>query len=188
MQSQKHTIGNTAWGSPSGSNQGGPSVVLPKLEAATKGWTNVEDQTYTMGTTSFLNDNFYTGCKDNSDYTFTCDKNTYLLAPRTAKARLITMQEVASTGCLVNDRKSSQGTCPIFMYNYLYQSTLHGGTENITAVDNSVNFWGYWTMSAYSPGTSYIWLVDHYGWTYYNTASYSSTTPYSARAVITVKK
>ena len=82
------------------------------------GWSNVNVQTYTMGTTVFR-DNAYTGCSSSSS----CTTNTYTLASRTAKARMITVQEAKALGC-----SEATKSCPIWMYNYLYKSSSNGGT------------------------------------------------------------
>jgi len=49
MQQRENTVEKTAWYSNSNDNTKGPLTVLPLLESATAGWTNVNNQTYTMG-------------------------------------------------------------------------------------------------------------------------------------------
>ena len=169
LQQRENTVYNTAWYSPN-DNRKGPLTILPVLENATSGWTNVNNQTYTMGTTTFKT-NAYTGCTSSG-----CTTNTYTLGERTAKARMITMQEALSLGCT----KSSQ-SCPNWMNNYLNESTSYGGTVNDTTGDHN---YGYWTMSANSSDTSSVWYVDSYG-------SVGSIQPYpyfGARAVVVVSK
>ncbi len=151
MQSQRNTINETSWISKEdyiaaggtnaeygtfGNNKKGPLTVLTSLENATSGWSNVNNQIYTLGTN--------TGC---SAYN-SCTKNTYTLGSRTAKARLITLQEAASFGC-----NNSSQSCPIWMYNYLNNSTNNGGTEN----DSSASV--YWSSSAYSTYSNYAWYI-----------------------------
>jgi len=51
MQQRENIVSNTSWAS---SNNKGPMTVLPLLEDATSDWMNVNDQTYTMGTTPFV--------------------------------------------------------------------------------------------------------------------------------------
>ena len=177
LQQRENTVYNTAWYSSSYHNSTGPTTILPALESATAGWTNVNDQTYTMGTTNFNNTNAYTGCDNNLN----CTTNTYTLGQRTAKARMITMQEAFSLGCT-----TTQKSCPKFMNNYLYDSTSYGGTvvDDTTANSASHNY-GYWTMSANSSSTNYAWCVRFSGIVYfYNTAD----TSYGARAVVVVSK
>jgi len=129
---------------------------LPALESATSGWTNVLDQTYTMGTTIFK-DNAFTEC---SSYN-SCTTNTYTLGERTAKARMITVQEAHGLGCT-----GSPKSCPIWMYNYLSfssssggsgsggSSSSNGGTVNQTGGEYGSND-GYWTMNANSSVSPY---------------------------------
>ena len=86
-----------------GANKG-PLTALKALEDATVGWTNVNNQTYTMGTTIFK-DNAYTFC----DGDLSCTTNTYILSPRKAKARMLTVQEAVALGC-------TKTTCPELIY------------------------------------------------------------------------
>ena len=184
MQAQRNTIYNTAWitaldysGSTTYKNDKGPLTILPALESATAGWTNVNDQTYTMGTTTFQT-NAYTGC---SAYN-TCDANTYTLASRTAKSRMITVQEANLLGCT-----GSSKSCPKWMNNYLKTSTSYGGTENDTSHGpNSLYNSSYWTMSAFSDSSSFAWYVYLSG--YVDMYSDVNDTSRGARAVVVVDK
>ena len=176
LQQRENTVYNTAWYS-SEDNSKGPLTILPVLESATSGWTNVNNQTYTMGTTNFNNTNAYTGCTESG-----CTTNKYTLGQRTGKARMITMQEAAAIGCTANRSKS----CPNFMNNYLYDSTSYGGTVNDTHTENGADHnYGYWTMSAYSSNSSYAWHV-HYSGTVYD--HYTTHLGNGARAVVVVNK
>lgn len=174
MQSQKNIINNTEWikkgdyieaggtetdyGTYGDSNKG-PLTVLTALENATGGWNNVKDQTYTMGTTVFKI-NAYTGCDNTS-----CTTNTYTLSERTAKARMITYQEVADFGCDIDSNRLN--SCPKWVYNYV------SGTAN------------YWLSSDYIPAS---------GQAAYSVASSGRLeplwllSPCGARAVIVVNK
>ena len=191
MQSQKNTVNNTMWISAAdyatentdstscsntSCNDEGPMTVLVALERATRGWTNVNDQTYTMGTTVFK-DNAFTGCYYNS-----CTTNTYTLDARTAKARMITTQEITNLGCT-----DAAKSCPNWMNNYLYNSTSYGGTVSDSSTDpttGSPNY-GYWTMSAYSSSKNHAWYVYYNG----NVRSNGTyRTYYGARAVVVVSK
>ena len=183
MQAQRNTVYNTAWitaldysGSTTYASDKGPLTILTALESATAGWVNVNDQTYTMGTTTFKT-NANTGC---SAYN-TCSANTYTLASRTAKARMITLQEAAVLGCTGSDK-----SCPNWMNNYLGSSTSYRGTENDTSLgpNGSMNN-GYWTMSAYSSNTSLAWNVHQRG-RVNNISVYQSN--FDARAVVQVSK
>ena len=175
LQQRENTVYNTAWYS-SEDNSKGPLTILPVLESATSGWTNVNNQTYTMGTTNFNNTNSYTGCTKSG-----CTINTYTLGQRTAKARMITMQEAIALGCT-----STNKSCPNFMNNYLYNSTSYGGTvvDDTTANGASHNS-GYWTMSADSSYANYAWDVNYYGGVYSLNTTYTS---FGARAVVVVSK
>lgn len=123
-------------GSYFGDNTKGPLTVLPALESATASWTNVKNQTYTMGST-VLKSNAYTTCDDE----LACFTNGYTLPERSARARMITVQEARILGC----KNSPSNFCPVWMKNYLRDSINQGGTND--GRDN-----GYWTMSsAYTP-------------------------------------
>ena len=130
MQSQRNTIYNTPWYE-SVDNTKGPITILPALENATAGWTNVNNQTYTLGTTDFSGKGAYTGCMTDNR----CYGNTYTLDSRTAKARMMTYQEAVALGC------TYEGNCPIWMLNYLENSTELGGTVNDITL-------GHWMMNA----------------------------------------
>ena len=173
MQQRENTIYNTAWYSGSNDNSKGPLTILPILESATSGWINVNDQTYTMGTTAFKT-NAYTGC---SAYN-SCTANTYTLDQRTGKARMITVQEAAAIGCTGTNK-----SCPKWMNNYLSDSTSYGGTVNDTT---GGNIYGYWTMSAYSSADAgCACSVDHSGCL----SNDDTSSPYYAtRAVVEIDK
>lgn len=172
MQSQKNTISKTAWYADGRDNSKGPLTVLSVLENATRGWTNVENQTYTMGTTVFKT-NKYTGCDEYDS----CTTNTYTWELRKAKARMITLQETTLLGCT-----DSYNSCPMWLH-------LHDGD------------YGYWTMSPYSSSSLTAWYVsydqgsvqgDDQVWDPINHVSEhsNSTTSlnYDARAVVVVDK
>ena len=171
LQQRENTVYNTAWYSSSYDNSNGPTTILPILETETADWTNVNDQTYTMGTTTFKT-NAYTGCISSE-----CTTNQYTLGQRTAKARMITMQEALALGCT-----TSQQSCPNWMINYLNESTNYGGTVNDTT--GSRNY-GYWTMSAASSSSANAWYVRFSG---YVGISSTSSTGIGARAVVVVNK
>ena len=168
LQQRENTVYNTAWYSPN-DNRKGPLTILPVLENATSGWTNVNNQTYTMGTTTFKT-NSYTGCTQSG-----CTTNIYTLGKRTGKARMITVQEALSVGC--------DKSCPIFIYNYLGESTVHGGTVNDTTGGRNV---GYWTMSAFSAAPTHnIAIYVQYDGSMPGVNTYLD---YGARAVVVVSK
>ena len=188
MQQRENTISNFAWYSEevtnddgttttTADNTKGPLTVLPKLEEATSTWTNVNDQTYTMGTTVFQ-DNAFTGCIRTDEATLTCAENTYTLEERTAKSRMITAMEIYKTGCEVY---TESGICPIWVFNYLKGSTTYGGTVDST---NDGDY-SYWTMSAISSNTTHAWVVRRYA--QLNTNGTNST-GVGARAVVEINK
>lgn len=177
MQSQKNTIKNKKWYI-TNDNTKGPITVLEDLEKATEGWNNVENQTYTMGTTVFQ-DNQWTGCADYNS----CTSNVYTWNVRTSKARMITLQEATALGCV-----TSQKSCPIWMYNYLYNSTSYGATQNDNTTDPNTNS-GYWTMSAYLSDKTRAWFIAREGVVYVNNQwGLTTSNIFGARAVIEVSK
>ncbi len=205
MQQRENTIRNIAWYQDANDNTKGPLTILPYLEAATSTWTNVEFQEYTAGYTNFY-ENAYTGCTySKSNYKITCSVNTYngdssnlTLSKRKVQARMITVQEANSTGCLVYKDGSTnstimgssidaynQGSCPDWMHNYLHESTKFGGSyEDNTVNENGYYNNDYWTMSA-AAGSSFAWLVDCRG---YLSSIYPFFSHYGARAVVVIAK
>jgi len=174
MQQRENTVEKTAWYSNSNDNTKGPLTVLPLLESATAGWTNVNNQTYTMGTTLFK-ENSFTGCTyGGTEQEISCTVNTYTLASRTKKARMITAQEAKSLGC----KYGKHQTCPAWMNNYLSKSTSYGGTVN--GGDS-----GYWAMSVFSPDVAYALYMHYNGCVYSNQ---TTGTTYGARAVVVIDK
>ncbi len=177
MQQRENTVHATKWsddGSDVATSRQGPITILPILERATEGWTNVKDQTYTVGVTTFK-DNAFTGCvEDEETNIVSCGINTYQLPERTGKARMITVQEAGSLGCKYN----SLQTCPAWMNNYLLSSTDFGGTE----VESDA---GYWTMSSHESYDTQAFTI------FTNGSLYSSNTillKFGARAVVVIDK
>jgi len=147
---------------------------LLALESATSDWTNVLNQVYTMRTTIFK-DNAFTGCLTYN----VCTTNSYTLGQKTAKARLISVQEASSLGC-TKDLQS----CPVWMYNYLNNSTGYGGTVDQTGDIYGKN-WGYWTMNANSSNSSAIWNIFYSG--YLSSIDTTGNTR-GGRAVVVIEK
>ena len=192
MQSQKNTIYSTAWidaddyknkntdgtsCSYKSCNDEGPITILEALESATAGWSNVNTLTYVIGTTSLGAQGAYTGC---SGYN-SCTTNKYALSVRSAKARMITLQEAAHFGCTNNSK-----TCPIWLYNYLSTSTENGGTANDvnTGPNGTVNS-SYWTISADSVYGYCAWNIYYLGTIRNNDVT---ITNFGARAIVEVNK
>ena len=182
LQQRENTVYNTAWNATSSDNSKGPLTILSKLEEVTQDWSNVNTQTYTMGTTDFNGTNAFTSCNFSSD-AVTCTENSYTLGSRSAKARMITAQEAFAVGCTGS---SSSGTCPIWMINYLKQSTQNGGTVDDTHTENgATNNNGYYTMQAYAGTQNRAIILDQGG---YLTDVAISRNFYGARAVIEINK
>ena len=191
MQSQRNTIYSTAWidkedyakentaattCSDKSCGDKGPITILNALESATAGWTNVNTLTYTMGTTVFKN-NTYTGC---SSYD-SCDVNVYILPERSAKVRMITVQEANDLGCTRTEQ-----SCPVWMYNYLSASKKYGGTINDSAKStNGMGNSGYWTMNVASNDIRYPRFIHSYG---YISGDNAYNNYEGARAVIEINK
>ena len=92
LQTQS-VIGKSNWGTYSSY---GPTTALANLESLTNGWTNVNQITYSLGTTVFKN-NQYTYCDVvHSGESYSCTSNAYTMDERKARARLITVQEAQS--------------------------------------------------------------------------------------------
>jgi len=177
LQQRENTNDSVAWYADAAKNTSGPLTALSILEENTKKWTNVLEQTYTLGITTFK-DNAFTGCSYNFiEKKYNCSVNTYTLDKRTAKARMITVQEAQALGCTTN-----QKSCPIWMYNYLFESVKYGGTINKT--ENFI----YWTSSAIS-GDSYLAImISHSGDVYDSNNNSVSDTGAGIRAVINISK
>jgi len=126
LQQRENTVYDTAWYKDVNDNTKGPITILSSLENTTTEWGNVLDQEYALGTTIFK-DNAYTGYSYDNTNKVSCTKNQYTLKQRTAKARMITVQEAQALGCTKDER-----SCPIWMYNYLSGVTNYGGTVNQT--------------------------------------------------------
>jgi len=170
LQQRENTINSVAWydlGDNAANNANGPLTVLAALENATSDWTNVKDQTYTLGTTSFQT-NAFTGCTQTE-----CTMNRYTLEERTSKARMISVQEANSLGC-----GEATQTCPVWMNNYLENSTSYGGT--IDGTDK-----GYWTLSADSESETLARNISHNGSILGNG---TPNTTIGARAIIEINK
>ena len=179
LQQRENTVRNIAWYADGNDNTKGPLTILPQLESVTNGWNHVENQTYTMGTTNFNNTNAFTGCTyDGTD--LNCNINTYTLTERTAKARMITNQEVAVTGC-----NTSNGSGPEWMSNYLYQSSSNGGSVDDNTQNSSGQYnVGYWTMSAHLSFPTEAFTIQSGFMNNFST----SGTYFGARAVVIISK
>ena len=148
LQERQSTVSiNNPWYGISSSytNENGPALtsgyVLYEVEQATSDWAYVNDQTYSIGdNTTTLG---YSGCSAYNN----CNTSKYTLN-RTAKARMITMQELTELGCT-----ETNGSCMNFVHNYLSYSTSFGAS-----------FYGesgaqYWIMNADSESSDTAWLV-----------------------------
>ncbi len=180
LQQRENTVYDTAWYKEAKDNSKGPITILPVLEDATSTWSNVLDQTYTLGSTVFK-DNAFTDCSyDNTNKLFNCTANKYTLPERTAKARMITAQEISALGCTINFR-----ACPVWMYNYLSNSVNYGGTVNQSEGEYGANI-GYWSTSTSLSYAEDVWGVRYNG----NVidVNYTSNTNLGGRAVVKIRK
>lgn len=177
LQQRENTVYNTPWYETSADNTKGPLTILQKLEDATNSWDYVNTISYTMGTTSFGETNAYTGC---STYN-SCTKNSYVLGEKKVKARMITMQEAKTIGCT-----GDNNSCPIWMNNYLQESSSNGATVDDTHTENdSASNAGYWTMQASSANANSAWRILQTG----RVSNLNVTnTLCGARAVIEIEK
>ena len=192
MQQRENTVYNTPWYSGSADNTKGPTTILPALETATNGWTNVNNQTYTAGVTEFGTGDFKTA---NTACTYTygatvnasqCNGKTYPDFTKTnVKARMITAQEAGEMGCKIYKIDGSANmSCKKFMNNYIFESTSYGGTveDDYHTADHNH---GYWTASSILSYSSYTMTVNRVGRVGYN---YTSDQGFGARAVIEINK
>ena len=193
MQQRENTVYSTAWYAGSNDNTKGPTTILPALENATSSWTNVNNQTYTAGSTIFGTGSFATA---NTACTWTqgatpntslCSSKTYPDFTKTnVKARMITAQEAGDMGCkMYKSGGSSDMSCKKFMDNYLYQSPTYGGTiadDYHTATDHN---YGYWTASSNLSNSTSILYVGRIGYVSYGNTSDQS---FGARAVVEINK
>jgi len=137
------------------------------LEEATKTWSNVNNQTFKMGKTVFMT-NEYTSC----DQAGICSgDDSYRLDRRTVKARMITVQEAKVLGC--NDKN---GSCPRWLFNYLNGSTVNNIDE--MAGDR------YFTLNRYENYSSTCIAISNNG----NFALPSVSDQLGTRAVVVINK
>ena len=154
MIDQEDTVKGISWNATSDITKG-PITALVSLENITKGWTNVNNQTYTLGKTSLSLEGAYTGCSTASS----CTTNIYTLSERTAKARLITIQEAYALGCTV-----SHNSCP----KWIVLGSSH------------------WTSSVYVSSPNSAYYINHSAFSnvYYTNVDNEIT----AHAVVVVSK
>lgn len=185
MQQRENTIDPERWNA---TVTAGPLVVLPALETATASWTNVLDQTHTMGTTVFQ-DNAFTSCDPNS---LVCTTNGYTLPERTGKARMITAQEIVELGCGMNNVSS----CPAWMTNYVESEpdlpldpdepgdpSDPGDPLSDTRQVSIDAGLGYWTMSTFRDQSAFAIYYDRG-----LSIAAPTSSRFGARAVVTVSK
>ena len=169
LQSQKNTIYNIVWYSTGDEvvensdssnpickncdNTKGPLTILESLENATSNWSNVNDLNYSIG----IKDSTL-GYSECNSYD-TCNATSYTLSKNNKKARMITIQEAANLNCTTSGIKK----CPIWMFNYLHNSILNGGTVNDVHTENNGDTnYAYWLMN--SPHhNDRAWYIMYYG-------------------------
>lgn len=86
---------------------------------------------------------------------------------------MITIQEAVSLGC-----NYGVNSCPVWMSNYLVNSTSYGGTHD--GVEQQ-----YWTMSAVSSDSTHAMCIFFTGGILDNSTTSSS---HGARAVVVINK
>lgn len=171
LQSQKNVVYNTKWSDDLLDDSLGlyktPLNIFMALEEATKTWSNVNNQTFKMGKTVFMT-NEYTSC----DQAGICSgDDSYRLDRRTVKARMITVQEAKVLGC--NDKN---GSCPRWLFNYLNGSTVNNIDE--MAGDR------YFTLNRYENYSSTCIAISNNG----NFALPSVSDQLGTRAVVVINK
>ncbi len=190
LQSQKNTLNNTMWYT-SDNSKYGPTTALSALESATSNWTNVNDQTYTIGSYSdtlgssecsiYKSSSYFT---TETQYSIGCYSG-YKLTRKQVKARMITVQEAQKVGCEYNSTSSCKtSSCPIWMYNYLNGSTSCRGTVNDSSAGSR-----YWTMTSaddFMGVTSLYnaWYVESQG----GLSAFHLDYKYGIRAVVEISK
>ena len=200
MNKNLASLNGTKWYSGGDDATKGPATILPALESATSGWTNVNNQTYTLGTDVFGTGEYATakvGCiGQNGPVTATkCNYDTYTsetidanlggLARTAKKARLITANEAGEMGCQI----WVDASCPKWMFNYLNyhangNATFYPVNESGSATDLAGNY-AYWTSSARSDNTTDALLVHRIGQVDIDD---TTSTGYGARPVIVINK
>ena len=174
LQERQNTVSNVTWGT---SVSAGPALTsgyaLYSLEQATNDWTYVNTQTYSIGDGNTTLG--YSGCLDYN----VCNDTRYTLT-RTAKARMITIQELYALDC-----RYGQNGCKKFVYNYLNGATVVSGystVESIGTYATDANYM-YWTMTAFT--SSQVWSLLSGGAVYpYNGLNENA----GARAVVAINK
>jgi len=154
MLGRENIADNVTWNTNTANNTSGPDNAISKVESATSGWTNVNYQSYKLGTTWFRTTN-NTTCTYGSSLNCTSNSVYSGLARSNARARLLTVQELLEFNCT---HALSGVTCPIWVYNYLSNSTGYGGTANGTNTTA-----GYWLSNGSTNSTVGAWNICIYG-------------------------
>ena len=137
LQQRENTVNGVAWGKTTdtcdtyynSSNCTGPLNALSALESATKNWSNVNNQTYTIGKTK-INGTVVNGNCEHSG--LSCTTSLFTFTKTNVKARLIFVQEATNINC-------TESTCPIFVKNCLAPATTCGSYKFTDSA--------YWTMN-----------------------------------------
>ena len=172
LQQRENTVASTDWttGEVAYSNTNTPNLTsgfaFYELEQATADWEYVNTQNYSIGdNTTTLG---YSACKYED---VNCDKVGYTLT-RTAQARMITVQELASLNCAF-----SGNSCKVFVYNYLNQESHNNSTVSFSTDTKRE----YYTMNTES---IHVIHVSAYGGVTWDNANVGS----GVRAVIVIDK
>lgn len=192
LQSQRNIVYNTPWNSAAADNSRGPMTILPILENATSSWVNVNELVYQPGNTKFewVGSSFVTpthsmGCSL-QNVGGSCAKDSYVLAARRARARLLTFWEAINLGCYTFP---GEKRCPVWLYNYLYHSVDNGGTANENSYQFDIDNKGYWLLSVSSTRDANAWTITTDSDNNDGLRSDITTSrEYGARAVVEVNK
>ena len=136
LQQRENTVNGVSWGKQTdkcdglydSSNCTGPLNILSSLESATKGWSNVNNQTYTIGKTKINGVVVHGNCEFDSR---TCNNSLFTFTKTNVKARLIFVQEA--------NKICTSSTCPIFIGNCLAPANTCGSYKFTDSA--------YWTMN-----------------------------------------
>ena len=168
---------NDEWYVTSQDNRYGPQTAYTYLNKATNNWTNIP----------IIQNLIYEdeGHKINSDYGYQGIKTIYdrrsenyitTITPlstdygnpvtyKNMRARLPYVSEITeNTTCEVNVSTTNNGSCPIWMVNYLYTTDYYlveDGKINSTGANA-----GYWLLSSYSDDSNGAHIISYVGYVY----------------------
>lgn len=177
-------------------NRYGPQTAYTYLSIATSKWTNIpiiEDFTYEEGGYKIDSNRGYQSIitklnEDTAEYTTTITpySSSYgnSVIYKNMRTRLPKYGEVTqNTICKTNHSDGDDGSCPLWMVNYLYSSNYY--TSNKKVNSNDMNL-GYWLLSSYWGSSRNVDVVCNNGYIHFDFDS--TNLYYGIRPVITVLK